>query len=248
MLRLRAFGGLTLERDGLPITGGAAQRRRLALLALLAATADVGTGRERLAVFLWPDVDTAHGRHSLDDALSALRHELGTSLFVGVATLRLNPHLIASDVSERAGALRDGDLERAVALYAGPFLDGFGIPGTAELEHWIARERARRHDEQVRALEHLAIDATSRGDVLAAVHWWSERVALDPFDSRATRRLLDAHLASGNGAEALEVARVHETLVMREFEVTPGPEWKVAVDRLRRSLRPVHAAPPHAGD
>src|SRR5215207_4630906 len=47
MFRLRAFGGLTLERDGAPYVGPATQRRRLAVLAVLAAS-DAGVSRDRL--------------------------------------------------------------------------------------------------------------------------------------------------------------------------------------------------------
>jgi len=72
MFRLRTLGGLTLERDGAPYSGPATQRRRLALLALLAA-ADSAVSRDRLMAHLWPEADPERARHSLDDALSALR-------------------------------------------------------------------------------------------------------------------------------------------------------------------------------
>lgn len=239
MLRLRTFGGLTLERDGALCTGAATQRRRLALLALLAAGPDGGTSRERIAAFLWPDADPARTRHSLDDALSALRRDLGASLFLGVATLRLNPEVLTSDVAERADALRRGDLERAVALHSGPFLEGFAVPGADELERWIDQERGRCRAEQARALDSLASQATSRGDADAAIRWRSTRVALDPLDTRATLRLLEAHVAAGRHVEALRLARVHETLVRAELDTTPGPEWTAAVERLRRPAESV---------
>ena len=75
MFRLRTLGGLTLERDGAPYSGPATQRRRLAILALLAA-ADAPVSRDRLMAHLWPEADPERARHSLDDALSALRREL----------------------------------------------------------------------------------------------------------------------------------------------------------------------------
>ena len=88
MFRLRTFGGLTLDRDGVPYAGPATQRRRLALLALLAA-ADTAVSRDRLMGYLWPEADPERARHSLDDALSALRRELRSDvLFLGVASLR----------------------------------------------------------------------------------------------------------------------------------------------------------------
>ena len=156
MFRLRTFGGLVLERDGAPHTGPATQRRRLALLALLAAGKS-GVSRERLMSQLWPDSDPARARHSLDDALSAIRRDLRSdTVFLGVGTLRLDPDVLACDLAEYAAALQCGDVERAVALYAGPFLDGFVVPDAADFDMWMELERARRTREHLRTLDALA--------------------------------------------------------------------------------------------
>ena len=72
MLHLLTFGGLALESDG----AAAAPRLkppRLALLAVLAAHGERGCTRERLIGMFWPDVDEEHARHSLRQALYALR-------------------------------------------------------------------------------------------------------------------------------------------------------------------------------
>jgi TolB-like protein/DNA-binding SARP family transcriptional activator len=236
MFRLRAYGGLTLERDGVPYDGPAAQRRRLATLALIAAS-DTGVSRDRLADYLWPDADPARGRHSLDEALSALRRELhNENLFVGVATLRLNPAALASDLADEAAALAAGDAEQAAAIYAGPFLDGFYIPGTGDFEQWVEMERVRRSRAHARVLEGLATTSAARGDAPAAARWWQARVALDPLDTPATLSLLRALTAAGHPAEALRIARVHEALVRDELDANPGPEWAAAVDGLRADL------------
>ena len=236
MFRLRAFGGLTLERDGAPYAGPATQRRRLALLALL-ASADTPVSRDRLMGYLWPDSGPERARHSLDDALSALRRELGSDdLFLGVASVGLNRDVLASDLGDHATALRAGDAERAVTLYAGPFLDGFFVPDAGEFERWVDAERSRRLHAHMRLLETLAADAAARGDVVAAIRWHQARVAANPLDTPATLRLLAALASAGNPGEALRVARVHETLMREELESTPGPEWATAVEDLRAQL------------
>lgn len=233
MFRLRAYGGLTLERDGAPYAGPATQRRRLALLVVLAAS-DTGVSRDRLTDYLWPDADPARGRHSLDGALSGLRREIGSdALFAGVATLRLNPEVLASDLAEEAAALAACDAERAAALYSGPFLDGFYVPGAGDFERWVEAERDRRARAHARLLERLAAAATASGDDAGAVRWHQRRVALDPLDTPATLGLLGALTTAGNRAEALRMARAHETLVRSEFDATPGPAWADAVDELR---------------
>ena len=73
MLELRTFGGLSLKDGGTPITGAAAQRKTLALLALLAAAGRNGLSRDKLIAYLWPETDTDHGRTLLNQACYALR-------------------------------------------------------------------------------------------------------------------------------------------------------------------------------
>jgi TolB-like protein/DNA-binding SARP family transcriptional activator len=236
MFRLRAYGGLTLERDGVPYAGPAAQRRRLAVLAVIAAS-DMGVSRDRLADYFWPDADPARGRHSLDEALSGLRRELGNDdLFVGVATLRLNSAVLASDLADQAAAVAAGDAERAASLYAGPFLDGVHIPGAGDFERWVDAERERRARAHARVLEGLAARAAAGNDAATAARWWQARVALDPLDTPATLGLVHALTSAGNPAEALRLVRVHETLVRDELDTNPGPAWAAAVDGLRAEL------------
>lgn len=245
MYRLRTFGGLTLERDGAPHAGPATQRRRLALLAMLAA-ADAGVSRERLMSHLWPASDQARARHALDDALSAIRRDLRSDVaFLGVATLRVNPAVLTSDLAEQAAALRAGDAERAAALYTGPFLDGFSVPDAADFDVWMEAERGHRARAHARTLDALADAAAGRGDAAAALRWRQARVTADPLDTAATLRLLTALADAGNPAEALRVARVHEQLVRQELDTSPGPQWTAAVEDVRVALaRPAAARRP----
>ena len=248
MFRLRVFGGLTLERDGAPYTGPASQRRRLAVLAMLAAS-DAGVSRDRLTDCLWPESDPARARHSLDEALSSLRRELkngdkSDDLFLGATSLRLNPDVLTSDLGDQAAALRAGDVERAAAMY-GPFLDGFFVPNAGGFERWVEMERDRRARSQARTLEGLAASAAGRGDRIGAVRWWQARVALDPLDTPATLELLRALTAAGNPGEALRAARQHEALVRHDLDAAPGRDWAATVDEIRAELArpPTRSAP-----
>ena len=65
--RLRTFGALEVERgDGAaPLAGAAAQRKTLALLAVLAAAGDRGVSREKLLLYFWPESDGDRARHAL---------------------------------------------------------------------------------------------------------------------------------------------------------------------------------------
>ena len=158
MLRLTALGGLTLLQDGQPHQGPASQRRRLALLARIATTGKRGVTRDLLVGTLWPGGAPEQARHALEQALSAIRRALNVeALFVGTGTLQLNPTLFSCDVamSSRTRS-RSTAAYRAVALYQGPFLDGFAIgAGAPAYDRWIDEERARLQHDYEKALEVL---------------------------------------------------------------------------------------------
>src|SRR5207244_9100893 len=77
MLSLRLFGGLSLSNPGSTIPARANQRRRLALLAILAVSPGKPVSRDRLSALLWPEADAEHARHLLSDSLYVLRSALG---------------------------------------------------------------------------------------------------------------------------------------------------------------------------
>ena len=92
MLRLKTFGGLWLEGDKGPLTGAAAQRRRLVLLAALAAAGRKGLSRDALVGLLWPEVDDARARAALSQALYALKRDIGVDELILVMQMGTVPH------------------------------------------------------------------------------------------------------------------------------------------------------------
>jgi len=82
LLRLKTFGGLSLENEHGPLGGAAAQRRRLGVLAVLATAGARGVTRDKLIGLLWPEVDEARARSALSQALYALRRDTGEAELV----------------------------------------------------------------------------------------------------------------------------------------------------------------------
>jgi TolB-like protein/DNA-binding SARP family transcriptional activator len=242
MFSLKLFGGVSLSDDGGPLTGSAAQRRRLALLSLLAAAPEGGVSREKLIGYLWPETGSARARHFLADSIYSLRKALGAEAILAQGdNLRLDPDLIRSDISEFRQALASRDSEAAVALYQGPFLDGFFVPDAPEFEGWAEGERERCAREFVQALEALAEEREENGDRRGAVEWWRQLAAHDPYSSRVALRLMQALEEAGDPGGALQYARVHEALLREVLEVEPNAEVTALAGRLRQR-RPEHEA------
>ena len=234
-LILKTFGGLTVEKDGAACTGAAAQRKHLALLALLAAASERGVSRDKLVAYLWPERDTDSARHLLNQACYTLRRELDQpELFLGATDLlRLNPAFISSDIQTLNEALDRTDLGRAVSLYAGPFLDGFYLAEAGEFERWVETERARMTKRVCEALRELATGAASRGDQQAAAEWWRRLVALDPLSADAVLGLMNALAAVGERAQAVYHGQAHCMLVQQELGTAPASAVTQLIEKLR---------------
>jgi DNA-binding SARP family transcriptional activator len=244
MLRLNTFGGLVLQQDGRLHTGPAAQRRRLALLAVVASAGRRGVGRERLLELLWPDSEAEASRHSLYQALHAIRRSLGADdVFLGTTTLQLNSERIGSDVGEFLDAVEEGGHERAVRLYRGPFLEGFRLDQAPGFDEWQDGERGRRAHEFAAALEQLAADAAARQDHAAAARWWRRLAAAEPVSTTAALGLIEALVAAGDRVGALQFAGVHAALVRQHLETEPDPAIEAWMLRLRSGELPAPAAP-----
>ena len=234
MLRLRTFGGLSIE-NGAAIGGKAANRRPLALLALLAASGSRGLSRDKILALLWPESDAERGRNSLSQLIAVLRRELAVDdLLLGTSELRVNSGVLSCDVIDFEQRIAAHDLESATQLYTGPFLDGVFLKNASEFEHWVDQERARLRHAQGDALEELAARATAAGDHVSAVRVWRQRAVLEPTDSRAARALMESLVESGDPAGALAHYRVHLSLLRDDLALEPDAalsEFAAAVQR-----------------
>ena len=212
---------------------GAVQRRRLALLALLAISGDRGMSRDRVQLYLWPDSSADRARHALDQLLYASRRDLGhDAILSGPSDLRVNPAVIRSDTRAFDEAIQTARWAEAVELYSGPLLDGFHLVNDGDFERWLETERARREEAYHRALEALAASAQLSGDDASAVQWWRRRAAADPLCAPVALSLMRALATVNDRTGAIQHARVYQQLVRVTLELEPDP----AVEAMANSL------------
>ncbi|MEO8620723.1 MAG: BTAD domain-containing putative transcriptional regulator, partial [bacterium] len=235
---LHLLGGAVLrEGERTPLTGRVVHRHRLALLARLASAAPDSVSRDKLLGLLWPERDETSARHLLRAALHDIRHALGVDVVpMGGSDLRLDPRRIFVDVQLFQARLAAGDLEGAVALYEGPFLDGFTLDGAEEFDAWAAVERARLAGMYEAALEQLATSAEARQAPERASEYWSTLAAARPTDGRIALRLLESLDASGDSAAALAHAAAHARRLHAELGASVDPPFASRVAALRRKL------------
>lgn len=237
VFELRTFGGCVLERDGAAVESLSGQRKGLALLALLAGTGGPGVSRDQLHGYLWPESDEQRARTSLNQLLHSIRRQLDVpDLFAGPA-VALNPERITSDVLQFRDAVRERDHAAVVALYRGPFLDGFFLRGSDAFERWVSDTRGELARQVVRSLQALAEAATRDGDKRAAADWWRRLTEAEPLSAHAAGAFMRALDATGDRAAALEHARRYEAFVSRELGTGLDPSLQDLVRQLRAATQ-----------
>jgi DNA-binding SARP family transcriptional activator len=234
MPKLKLFGGVVLEGATGPIRGRAVQRRRLAILMLLAAAPGRTMSRDKLIAYLWPESGADAGRHLLSGALYELRKALGEGAILASGDdVRLEAAVLHVDAVAFDEALATDDAERAVALYAGPFADGFFVTGAPGFDEWLEHTRERYRRSWLAELESLAEARSAAGDVRGAVDMWRRLVDDDGASTRNVVGLMRALVAAGNPAGALHAARAHAAHVRSEYDVDPDPAVLELAQRIR---------------
>jgi TolB-like protein/DNA-binding SARP family transcriptional activator len=223
--RLLTFGTLRLvgTADDTVLGEHGHQRRRLALLAVLAAYGEGGRSRDQLLGLFWPEVSQSRARHSLQQLLYAIRTSLNESVFSGSNPLRLNAAVVGSDIGDFTDALSRDELAAAVELYRGPFLEGFWLGDAPEFEQWMETERGRLERRYTDALERLAKRAEDANDPAAAARWLQKLIETDPLSSKHAIGLIRALMNAGDHTAALRYAERYESIVGQELGTSVGP-------------------------
>ena len=230
---LRLLGGLSVDAPGVPASARALQRKRLALLALLAASGRRWS-RDKLVAVLWPELNDERARHQLASSVYDIRNAFGEAALLSSGDeLALNQDVFSVDVAEFDGAFARGDYEGATGLYAGPFLDGFFLADAPEFEQWVERERTRLSHRFADALERIAGQREVAGETAVAATAWRRAAEHDPFNTRIAIRLMRALEASGNRGAALQHAAEHRRLLQNELGVEADASLAEEETRLR---------------
>ncbi len=248
-LELRLLGRFEARLTSGPAIDLPTKKTQL-LLAYLALPPGKKHPRHKLAALLWSDRGDEQARHSLRDALSALRKALGDveppPLVADRDTVSLNPAAVEVDAmtfQNLAAAGTHEDPRQACALYRGELLEGVSVRDPP-FEEWLFYEREKLHDLALGAFERLLDYEREAGELEKAAATAKRLLDLNPAHEKTHRTLMRLYADQGRRAAALEQYERCRAALKRELEVEPGPETEeLYQDILQRRGEPPRKAP-----
>ncbi len=250
-LRLAWLGTPLISYADRPVTF----RTRKALALLIYLTTEAGIhSREKLTALFWPESDAARGRGMLRTSLAHLREVMD---IFDTAYLIIEPHALSFDFqgdfeldlhliqaalnviqpqpgpAEREQAI--SQLQMAVNLYRGDFLEGFSLADTPEFDDWVGLQREVWHGRLNLIFDALSQWQFEAGDLPAGLETATRWRVHDPYGEAAPQRLMQLHFAGGNRAAALQVYETYSKMLAAEFGGNPTPEIESLAARIRAS-------------
>src|SRR2546430_930911 len=253
MISVRMLGSVELrDSQGRELDAILRRPKLLALLGYLTIARPWGLQRrDTLVALLWPELDHAHARNALNQAVHALRQALGREVLRarGEEEVGTREEGISCDVREFETALEAGQAEQALALYRGSLFNGFHVSEVPEFERWLDEERERLRRRACEGAQLLIErDETARNPVGAA-RWAQRLTELSPFDESAVQRLVELLDRAGDRAGAVRAYQEFARRLGRDLEVEPSAATRLVMEgiRTRQPAEGVDAAKSAAG-
>jgi WD40 repeat protein/DNA-binding SARP family transcriptional activator len=248
------LGGVRILRGGEAVAE-LTNRKAEALLIYLASTRRVQS-REVLADLLWDEHTQTQSLGYLRVALSDLRKSLGGDLISGRGSVALNPSIpLWLDALQLEDCLKvvhqqgqvtaetAGQVEQALELYQGDFLEGFHVSDCRGFEEWRVRERERLHHLAVDGLYELVAYELERQECQLGLAHAARLMELDPLMEAAHRQMMRLLVGCGQRSAALAQYETCQRLLREELGVEPEAETVELYEQIRLGQLEIRAAP-----
>lgn len=216
---LRLFGTPRFEVNGKPVV---IQRRKASALVIYMAVTGQNHSRDTLAALLWPDYDQVSARGNLRRELSRVKQEFHPNLLeVERDYAGINPDVdVRLDIAAFQELIRKvrvhehedeetlcedclANLEDAVKLYTGDFMEGFTLPDSRSFEDWIFFQGEGLRQMLSEALKRLVELYSLSGEFEKGVESARKWLSLDVLNEEVHRWLIRLYAWQGQYSAAL---------------------------------------------
>lgn len=216
------------------------------LLAYLLRQDGWSCSRDTLLVEFWPEESERVARHNLRQAVYQLRRMLekyaGSSQALVSSdryAVKLNPvNTISVDVDQFLAAYAARDMETAVSLYRGDFLDGFSTSSNP-IETWLSHQREKFQRLALNAMAQLNERHLANGDYAQAHQLAHRQLDIEPWHETAHRQLMTALALGGDRNAALAQFDLCYEALERELGVEPSDKTVALYEQIAtNTLKP----------
>ena len=135
-------------------------------------------------------------------------------------------------------------LQQALALVRGPFLDGFWLREETGFDAWHEQQQQQWQVRLQLLYERLSSWQEAAGELEPARDTLLRWLALDPLSEEAYQRLMRVQLARGDTSAALQVYTTLRTRLAEELQVKPSADTMALAERIRALAAARHGNAP----
>src|SRR5713226_5610354 len=254
LLRVAVLGSPEVFHNGSRLTF--ALRKAQALLLYLAVEGGLHP-RSKLAALLWPDSELHDARTALRNALALLRsllddaaaqhsHLLSEHELLGLnpqAPLELDLQVVqqawkavqalSTVPAEPQRTAQVAQVQHALSLVRGPFLDGFWLREETAFDAWHEQQQQQWQVRLLLLCDRLSAWQEAGGELEQAIATLTRWLALDPLAEEAYRRLMRVHLALGDASAALQVYATCRARLAEALQIAPSADTIALAERIR---------------
>src|SRR5260221_6293807 len=256
LLRVAVFGSPEVFHNG--SRPAFALRKAQALLLYLAVEGGLHP-RSKLAALLWPDSEPSDARKGLRNALALLRGLLDAADSPAAHSHLLSEHELLAlslqvrleldlDVVQQAWKAAQtlatipaepqrsslvAQVQHALSLVRGPFLDGFWLREETAFDAWHEQQQRQWQVRLQLLLDRLSSWQEAGGELEQAKATLTRWLALDPLAEEAYRRLMRVHLALGETSAALQVYASCRARLAEALQIAPSADTVGLAERIR---------------
>ncbi|SDL10929.1 AAA family ATPase [Natronincola ferrireducens] len=180
--------------------------------------------REVLVNLLWGEIEEETAKKNLRNAMYKIRKAFDLDIIISPqkSIVMLNPDIeIISDLKD---FLEDSD--KGIQAYTGDFLQGFSVKDGETFENWMFTTRESFKDMYIKKLYKKIRLLLEKKDYNTAEQYGKKLVAVDIFDERAYRTLMEIYTYQGANNKAIDTYNRLCEILDQELGVTPDNQTK----------------------
>lgn len=259
-LSLQVLGTFRATLDGTHV--GLESNKVRALFIYLAMDSSHPHSREVLAEMFWPEQPQQNAMNNLRFALADLRRNIrdkaNASPFLMVTryTIQFNSSSdlwldavefqAISDTQSVTSPPSISDLESALALYKGNFLEGFSVRNCAPFEEWMFNQREQFIRRYKKILSVLSGYYERQGKFQQAINYARLEMDIEPWDEAVHQQLMRLLTFDGQHNSAMLQYEMCKKLLANELDTAPSSQTTALYESIRDGTIyiPIHFADP----